>query len=271
MCESSSINCGLESSWSAMHGTPVWIDRLSSEATQMELEAAQLFRDFPPQGTVGFQLRDDGLVADLKPGSSAENKLVINDIILSIDGIPIDGMPLSDMADLIKGPAGTSVLLDVKRQGTGIVSVNLNRNPPPMFTPIVLDTTQMEERVRCGPGFTVDASTFMINQVEPHVGVLGLRLRDQLINVDGVRMDANEKNDVSLLLSGHEGTSLEVLLKRVDEHGAQLLFFEIVRKRSKPDVRIVLGKESEDSKPLRSSFASGFGNLLSGWIGKAKT
>ncbi len=274
LCESSCVThgFGLDTSSFGIQGTPAWIERLSVEATRMELEAAQIFRDFPPQGTVGFQLRDDTLVAALQPGSSAEKLLAINDIIKSIDGIPIDGMALSDMADLIKGPAGTSVHLDVERHGTGRVSVDLNRHPPPMFTPIAAETTQTEEVIRCGPGFTVDSSTLTITAVEPHVAVLGVRPRDQLINVDGVRLDSNKKSDISQLLFGDEGTSLDVLLKREDERGAQLLFVEIVRKWSKPepDEQNVLRRESHDPKPLRSSFASGFGNLLSGWIGKVK-
>jgi C-terminal processing protease CtpA/Prc len=262
---------GCEYSSFGIQGTPAWIERLLSETTQMELEAAQLLVDFPPQGTVGFQLRDDGLVAALQPGSSAEKSLAINDHIRSIDGISIDGMDISDMADLIKGPTGTSVRLDVERQGAGILSVDLNRHTQPMYTPIVPETTQTGESILCGPGFTFDSSTLMIKEVESHTAVLGVRPRDQLVNVDGVSMDTIQKNDITQLLFGKEGTSLEVLLKRVDEHGAQLLFFEIERKWSKPVQRTVLIKELHDAKPLRSSFASGFGNLLSGWIGKVKT
>ena len=109
----------------------------------MELEAERLNRESPKLGCVGFKLRDDGLVCDIRRGTPAEISLSVNDMIKAVDGVSLEGMSITDIADLIKGPLGSIVSLHVLRPDKGILSVNVTRTllgkvlplaePPPEY------------------------------------------------------------------------------------------------------------------------------------------
>ena len=106
----------------------------------------------------------------------------------------------------------------------------------------------------------------------------GLTLGDQLLNVDGMKVSELSKEDLLRSLSGEEGSTIDVLLKRDDEYGSELVFHELIRKDqgiAKPNEALrapTYGHELSKSTALetkrRRSFANGFGDLLAGWLGK---
>ena len=70
-------------------------------------------------GGIGVQIIQDGnhaVIHSVYPGSPAEKAgLKAGDIIVGVDGVVVTGLPLSDVADIIRGEVGTSVVLELRR------------------------------------------------------------------------------------------------------------------------------------------------------------
>jgi len=57
------------------------------------------------------------VVSVIPEGPAAKKDLRAGDIITKVDGHPVTGMWLSDVVEMIKGPAGTTVTLTIQRKG----------------------------------------------------------------------------------------------------------------------------------------------------------
>ena len=101
---------------------------LSAEAQPVPPGAA------PTPGLVGI-----GAVVAMDQGSpvvkqvlannaAVEAGLKVNDVILTIDGRSVTGMPLIDVVRLIRGPAGSVVKLTVLRLGVPL-TISITRRP----------------------------------------------------------------------------------------------------------------------------------------------
>jgi carboxyl-terminal processing protease len=79
---------------------------LPETATEAEIAAAKLIRP-------GFEL----VVQRPIPGSPAAKVLLKGDEIVAVDGAPVNGKTIDAVVATIKGPAGTTVSLTIKRDG----------------------------------------------------------------------------------------------------------------------------------------------------------
>ncbi|EKX40365.1 hypothetical protein GUITHDRAFT_113604 [Guillardia theta CCMP2712] len=86
----------------------------------------------PQLGGVGivFQGTDDGglRVSSVSFGGPAENKVMIGDILITVNSIPIDGMTDQELAKNLLGPVGSPVQLGVLRPGVGLLQLSLIRS-----------------------------------------------------------------------------------------------------------------------------------------------
>ncbi len=73
-------------------------------------------------GGIGIQIIQHGediLILSVYPGSPAEKAgLRAGDVIISVEGFTVKSLPLSEVADLIRGEVATSVILEVRRDST---------------------------------------------------------------------------------------------------------------------------------------------------------
>ncbi len=68
-------------------------------------------------------------------GESERLGIMCSDQIVNINGEPALGLPMDSVPKLLKGPAGTSVNVGVKRKGTeGLLPFNIKRGPVPIRT-----------------------------------------------------------------------------------------------------------------------------------------
>ncbi|MBE9605354.1 PDZ domain-containing protein [Acetobacteraceae bacterium H6797] len=98
-------------------------------------EAAQARERRVGQSGLGLRLaagrRDAVLIAFVDPiGPAAQAGLVEGDILLAIDGVPVDAKDLNLAASLLEGPTGSEALLSVQR-GRSRRQVVLSRRPIP--------------------------------------------------------------------------------------------------------------------------------------------
>jgi C-terminal processing protease CtpA/Prc len=260
--------------------TPSWLDKLAEEAMRLERETAQVYQDVPLQGTIGIKLRDDGLICAIRPGSSAETILAAGDKIQAVDGVPVDDVSFPELVELMKGYVNTTVCLDIERAGVGSMTLNVSRislsdsievkeTDPRRFK---ADPIRLKP-IRCGLGFRMNLESCLVEEVS-YAANFGLHTGDELLNIDGEKVTASRR-DLSDALMGDEGTTADLLLKRVDHQGSYLVFMEILRKvelqrftDQKLNQRESSRMPAYDTKPLLS-LASSVGGILSGWLGKA--
>ena len=255
------------------------MDKLTEEAILLERETAQIFHDLPMQGTIGIKLRDDGLICAIRPGSSAENVLVTGDRIQAVDGVGVNGLSFPEMVELMKGPVNTTLCLDIERVDVGSMTVRISRSPP--AERIEVKTTESDplrsKPMRCGLGFRMNFETHLVEEVT-YAANWGLQTGDEVLNIDGRKVTAGKIEELSDDLMGDEGTTADLLLKRVDRQGSFLIFLEILRRAELPrpaDVDFQKSNQHElsrmptyDAKPLLS-LANSVGGILSGWLGRA--
>ena len=266
---------------SVLSGTPTWIDKLTTEAISAEREVAQIYEGTQRQGAIGIQLRDDGLVCNIKPGSSAEKLLAISDIVTAIDGVQTKDLSFAEMVELMKGPAGSSVCLDITRFGIGTLSVNLTRvaaleGAETSRSENLSEDVRPRKPVQCGLGFNLNSETRVVDAVT-YAAYWGLRKGDELLNVDGHKLCEKQNEEIFQILIGDEGKSSDVLLKRVDRYGSYLVFLEIIRKAEHGSRRfeVEFQNSNQISRALNYegtpllSLANSVGGILSGWLGKA--
>lgn len=85
--------------------------------------------------SVGLSLRSDGmkvLVRDVEPFSSAAKDISVGDEIITIAGKPARMLTVEEATELLAGPQGSQVELEVLSLGMGIRNVVLSRRNPAM-------------------------------------------------------------------------------------------------------------------------------------------
>lgn len=74
------------------------------------------------------------VVEGVLPGSPAEQAgLAVGDVLVAVDGLPVDGKTIDDVVAVVRGPRGTEVILSLDRGGT------------PLELPIVRDTIRTDD------------------------------------------------------------------------------------------------------------------------------
>jgi carboxyl-terminal processing protease len=133
-------------------------------------------RQSGPNVGVGLYLGSPGgparpVVTGIAPGSPAEHRgLTSGDVVLSVDGVDTGQLSLQQVADRIRGPAGTAVGLRVQR-GDSAFDVSLTRAaPPPSVRTARLDGGVLYVRI-----FEFDASTATAFGVQLQAGLAGAR------------------------------------------------------------------------------------------------
>jgi carboxyl-terminal processing protease len=101
----------------------------------LEIEQTDLSGEFEGIGA-HVRRRDDGMIQIISPieGSPAESAgIKSGDIIISVDGLSIEGKPLLEAVSLIRGPRGSTVLLEVRHLGDiDTVSIEVTRDIIPI-------------------------------------------------------------------------------------------------------------------------------------------
>ncbi len=121
---------------SAIGGMLASLDPHSEYMTQKAYDEvqAQTHGEF---GGVGIRVTiEDGRVKVLAPidgTPAARAGIVANDIITHLDGKPLDGMSINQVADRMRGPVGTTVRLQIARGG----------QPQPLHLAIMRDTIKV--------------------------------------------------------------------------------------------------------------------------------
>jgi len=82
---------------------------------------------------IGFSCDEEAnfIISKIVPGSPAalSRQVKAGDILVLVDGMPLDDLSVKDLSKLLKGPVGTSVQLHLKRRGS-VLQVTLTRNHP---------------------------------------------------------------------------------------------------------------------------------------------
>ena len=72
-------------------------------------------------GGLGIQITmEDGLVLVITPiddSPASRAGIIAGDLIIAIDGQPVEGMTLEDAVNLMRGPPGTAITITVQREG----------------------------------------------------------------------------------------------------------------------------------------------------------
>jgi len=80
---------------------------------------------------IGVKLKEDpdgAMIGDVLPDTPAENAgLLSGEIIVSVDGSPVKGMPIKDVVGMITGEEGSKVTLEIAGQNTERRKVELTR------------------------------------------------------------------------------------------------------------------------------------------------
>jgi len=123
--------------------------------------ASAAFDDRPLLGVLLGERHGDGIeVVAVTPGGGAEAAgLLSGDVLLSIDGKPIEGSAESLMAGLADHDPGASVDLEYERDGQrATVAVELRPGGPhwAMAAPVEMDIEPVHGRVFVGQGFVGD-------------------------------------------------------------------------------------------------------------------
>ena len=68
-------------------------------------------------------------VCEIVPNSPAEEsrQIAVNDMLTAVDGRDVSAMTLDQINDMIRGPVGTSVVLDMTSERAGFIKVSLSR------------------------------------------------------------------------------------------------------------------------------------------------
>lgn len=106
------------------------LDRYSAYMSSEEYDAA-----FSSSSYVGVGITIDSaypygiVVGSLTPGGSAMEKGILpGDIMVTVDGKNVELMPYEEIIDLVRGEAGTNVVLEMRRKGTkGLLKFELER------------------------------------------------------------------------------------------------------------------------------------------------
>jgi len=203
---------------------------------------------------VAVAKKEEGFsIADILPGSPAfMGGLQVGEILVSIDDQPLDGLELTDVVRMLRGPPGSSTKVEVRRKLTGSMAVQGQS----VMHYAILVTRPSDDEVNKTPIVKVAAPSPLPNppgsQVNPHhagisqtspgkrVGIgLGLsedetghirvsdilsgsicardgsiQRNDILEKVDGVPVDRMNPNDVVSLLRGNENTLVKLDMKR---------------------------------------------------------
>lgn len=67
-------------------------------------------------------------VIEVPEGPAREAGLEVDDVIVAIDGVPIDDLPQREVVAMLRGPVGTLVQLTVRR-GDEEIDLELDRAP----------------------------------------------------------------------------------------------------------------------------------------------
>lgn len=106
------------------------LDRYSAYMSSEEYDAA-----FSSSSYVGVGITIDSaypygiVVGSLAPDGSAEEKgIQPGDIMVTVDGKNVELMPYEEIVDLVRGDAGTTVVIEMRRKGTkGLLKFELER------------------------------------------------------------------------------------------------------------------------------------------------
>lgn len=98
-------------------------DRYTFFATPAETAVSNTSLQGNYEGIGAYIDQENGFPVILGPVSddtpAARAGLRRGDIVLAVDGVDVEGMPLEEVIGMIKGPAGTEVTLKILRQGEG--------------------------------------------------------------------------------------------------------------------------------------------------------
>jgi membrane-associated protease RseP (regulator of RpoE activity) len=122
-CSAEMKTGGRAEAWFDTHGNPASGTIEGCPMTQQELEE---WREWESEmGGIGIVINavDEGvLVKEIMPNSPASAvDRKEGDIITEIDGHPTAGLPLTNVVRRLRGKAGTTIALTVKRRSAGLV------------------------------------------------------------------------------------------------------------------------------------------------------
>ncbi|MBN1483747.1 MAG: S41 family peptidase [Chloroflexia bacterium] len=102
---------------------------LFSTPAQADVSRTHLQRDY--EGIGAYIDYEDNFPVILGPVNdetpAAEAGLRQGDVVLAVDGMDVEGMPLEEVIAYIKGPAGTDVVLTILREGQAPFEVTITR------------------------------------------------------------------------------------------------------------------------------------------------
>lgn len=110
-------------------------DKINKGIEQSKNNEIQKLDKLPEVGYIGVQLSQIPMQGRLRPyivyvydnTSAQRSGLQENDIILSVNGRLVEGIPLHQITKLVKGPIGTSVQLQILRVGYGEITITARR------------------------------------------------------------------------------------------------------------------------------------------------
>ncbi|MBS4030286.1 MAG: PDZ domain-containing protein [Clostridiales bacterium] len=208
-------------------------------------------------GGIGVQIIQDGndtVILSVFPGSPAEKAgIKSGDIIVSVDGFVVTGLPLSEVANLIRGDIGTSVVLELRRGSTIIKRIifreqvdsptvqselmgdigyiwihTFSENTPKLFRNKLAALRQANPRgyildLRDNPGGSLGAVLDVAEEFLPAGPMIIMNDRYGIEEVYGNIRDGAALPNLIVLVNGNSASASEILAGAVQDYQAGTL------------------------------------------------